>query len=180
MTHDDLVKRAVKWLKNSVSKPNPAGDDAPYLERYWNKPRCGVAVPELVSGNYGEIPDAFGWDRDNSWLIECKASRADFLANRRKIGTRIASYRFFLCPPGLISVDELSDGWGLLYCHPKKIAIEAWPTKNPDRNIRGELSMMYSLLRRVSIRGHLRQCLAPKWGGDRQFAPVQQRLTQEK
>jgi len=165
VNHDDLVKRAVKWLKSAIYAKNPKPTGT--LDKVWYKPACGVAVPELVSGNYGEIPDAFGWDRDNSWLVECKASRSDFLANRRKLTTGIASYRFFLCPPAIVSVGELPDGWGLLYCHAKKISVAAWPIKNTHRNIRGEMSMMYSLLRRVELRGQLRRCLAPKWGGDR-------------
>lgn len=164
MTHDDLVKRAVKWLKSAVYAKNPSPTGT--IDRVWYKPGCGVAVPELVSGNYGEIPDAFGWGLDYSWLVECKASRSDFLANKRKLTTGIASYRFFLCPPDMISASELPDGWGLLYCHPKKISVIAWPIKNTNRNIRGEMAMMYSLLRRVEIRGLLKRCLAKKWGGD--------------
>ena len=164
MTHDELVLRAVRWLRQAVYAKNPEPKGT--IDRVWYKPACGVAVPELVSGNYGEIPDAFGWDRDHSWLIECKTSRADYRSDRQKLRTAVGTYRFYLCPPGLIKPEELPDGWGLLYCHSRIVKVIVWPTRNEHRNIRGELSMMYSLLRRVSKRGLLARCLAKKWGGD--------------
>ena len=163
MTHDELVMRAVKWLKTPVSARNPVPISE--YDKMHYKPACGVAIPELVSGNYGEIPDAFGWDRDNSWLIECKTSRADFLADRRKLRTGIGEYHFYMCPPDLIKPIEVPGEWGLLYCYPKKVSVVIWAGRRRDRNIRGEMAMMYSLLRRCEIRGFVRQCLADKWKG---------------
>ena len=47
-----------------------------WLRRY----RCGVVLSEQACVS-GEMPDAIGWKRANhSVLIECKISRADFLA----------------------------------------------------------------------------------------------------
>src|SRR6185437_2977172 len=100
MTHDDLVKRAVAWLKR------------PVVSGTWRKSGCGVAVPELVS--YApEIPDAIGWSSGWSYLVECKCSRSDFVADQNK-GHRAygaGTYRLFLCEPGVISPSELPSGW---------------------------------------------------------------------
>lgn len=161
MTHDELVERAVKWLRKAVyaKNPNPNGQ----YDRVWYKPACGVAVPELVSGNSGEIPDAFGWTRDSSYLIECKTTRADFLSDRHKIRTGVGTHRFYMCPPGVIRADEVPNGWGLLYCQPINIKVIVWPTRNSNRYVHGELAMMYSLLRRCEIRGFVRKCLSKKW-----------------
>lgn len=163
MTHDDLVRRAVAWLRR------PAVKDG------WRKSGCGVVVPELVSYT-SETPDAIGWTSDSSYLVECKCSRSDFIADQNK-GHRAhgaGSRRFFLCEPGVIPPDRLPAGWGLLHCHPNRITIEVVPERNAERNLSAEISMMYSLLRRVEVRGDLTRCLAPKWGGDFEVGePVQ-------
>lgn len=70
----------------------------------------------------------------------------------------------------MIPPERLPAGWGLLHCHPERITIEVLPTLNADRNLTAELSMMYSLLRRVEVRGDLTKCFSPKWGGD--FEPL--------
>jgi hypothetical protein len=161
VTHDDLVKRAVSWLKRPASKQLGEFE-------WWRKAGCGVVVPELVS--YApENPDAIGWMSGGySYLIECKASRSDFLADRHK-GHRAngaGAQRLFLCEPGVIPPEKLPAGWGLLHCHAQQITIEVVPVHNAERNLSAEMSMMYSLLRRVEVRGELTKCFAPKWGGD--------------
>lgn len=170
MTHDDLVRRAVQWLRKPCSAKNQDG-------KRWYKSGCGVVVPELVS--YApEQPDAIGWYGGNgSVVIECKTSRADFLSDRKKIHRNVSSaglYRLYLCPPGIINAQDLTHGWGLLYCHEKRITLEAIPDVNQSRCAHTEIKMMYSLLRRVEVRGQLTRCLSPKWGGDVGTEPVAQ------
>lgn len=151
-THDELVKRAVAWL----SKPSRG------------RGACGVVVPELVS-YAGEQPDAIGWRGGGfSVLVECKVSRSDFIVDRKKPrqGLGAGHTRYYMCPPGLIRPDELPENWGLLYCHENKITVEVAAPINEKRDLIGETAMMYSLLRRVEVRGQLRRCFSPKWGGD--------------
>ncbi len=63
MTHAQLVEQAVAWLRGY---------------------RCGVVLSEQACVS-GEMPDAIGWKRaSHSVLVECKISRADFLADRDK------------------------------------------------------------------------------------------------
>ncbi|WP_152495198.1 adenylosuccinate synthase [Dickeya sp. NCPPB 3274] len=46
-------------------------------------------------------------------------SRSDFLADRKKPhrqeGCGVGTYRYFMCPEGLITIDDLPDRWGLLW-----------------------------------------------------------------
>ncbi|GBQ90079.1 hypothetical protein GCM10007866_16160 [Gluconobacter albidus] len=71
----------------------------------------------------GESPDAIGYrvsDMINggSTIVECKVSRSDFLADRKKPHRQtggMGKWRYFMCPEGLISPDELPDKWGLLH-----------------------------------------------------------------
>ena len=101
MTHDDLVKRAERWLKNTL--------------------RCRVVLCELVAyTTCGEIPDAIGWVGQHSVLVECKTSRSDFLAEQRKFfrdpyyhDKTCGDWRFFLTPPGLVTEQDVPDGWGV-------------------------------------------------------------------
>ena len=63
LTHAQLVERAVRWLRAY---------------------RCGVVLSEQACVS-GEMPDAIGWKRaSHSVLVECKVTRADFLADRDK------------------------------------------------------------------------------------------------
>src|SRR5215813_14224944 len=98
MTHAQLVERAVRWLR-----------------RY----RCGVVLSEQACIS-GEMPDAIGWKQAcRSVLVECKVSRADFLADRAKPFRQkpergVGSERFYLTSPGMVKAEELPVGWGLL------------------------------------------------------------------
>jgi len=153
MTHDELVERAVRWLKSTG--------------------KCGVAVPELVT-YCDESPDAIGWRSRGliCVLIECKTSRSDFLSDKKKRFRKIpeegvGNKRYFMTPPRLIASMELPENWGLLEVHGKQVRkiresgdhVIGWENHKATQ-------MMYSLLRRTTIRGDLTKCLAKKWGGD--------------
>lgn len=65
MTHDELVERALQWLASR---------------------RCAPIFNNCASCS--EIPDAIGWSSSykhrGSLVIECKASRSDFYADKKK------------------------------------------------------------------------------------------------
>jgi len=65
----------------------------------------------------GETPDAIGWVNGASIMVECKRSRSDFLADRKKPARRggraLGHWRFYVTPTGLLRPEELPDGWGL-------------------------------------------------------------------
>src|SRR5438270_4402035 len=108
MTHEKLVKAAVAWLR-----------------RY----RCGVVLSEQSCAS-GETPDAIGWKRAcHSVVVECKVSRADFLADREKAFRQkpevaMGCERFYLVPAGLLNPDELPAGWGLLALRGREVELE--------------------------------------------------------
>jgi hypothetical protein len=65
-------------------------------------------------------------------------------------------HRFFLCPPGLITKEDLPAKWGLLYAHSNRIEMVVDARVNgcwgrvsftPDR--RSEIVMLASALRRL-------------------------------
>jgi hypothetical protein len=100
-----------------------------------------------------EQPDAIGWRYTwRSTLVECKASRADFLRDKRKPHRKLAGMgmrRFYFAPPGLIRVDELPDGWGLAECGPRTVAVLREAPERLDNDLRGEITLLLSLARKV-------------------------------
>ncbi len=138
MTHAQLVEKAVHWLR-----------------RY----RCGVVLSEQACVS-GEMPDAIGWKRaHHSVLVECKVTRADFLADRAKPfrlkpQQGVGCERFYLTPPALVKVEELPAGWGLLeYRHGR---IETVRASQKDlrtaTGFRYEMNLLLASLRRVEVR----------------------------
>ncbi len=138
MTHAQLVQKAVAWLRSY---------------------RCGVVLSEQACLS-GEMPDAIGWKRaSHSVVVECKISRADFLADRdkpfrRKPELGLGCERFYLTPAALVRPDELPPGWGLLECHNRTIR-ELLPSAKNLRTTTGfryEMNLLLASLRRVEIR----------------------------
>lgn len=138
MTHGQLVEKAVAWLRTY---------------------RCGVVLSEQACVS-GEMPDAIGWKRRNhSVLVECKVSRADFLADREKpfrgnAALGLGCERFYLVPAGLICAEELPAGWGLLEYYNRKIEMVKSSAKNlrSAKGLSYEMNLLLASLRRVEIR----------------------------
>jgi hypothetical protein len=106
------------------------------------------------------MPDAIGWKRaSHSVLIECKLSRADFLADcdkpfRQKQELGLGCERFYLTLPGLLNLKELPPGWGLLEVRKRKVEV----IRRSARDLRSpaglayEMNLLLASLRRVEIR----------------------------
>ena len=157
-------------MKPSPTIVEPRHSDLCLLAEKWLRSKgCGVVFRDAfkASVDTGECPDAIGWRGGISALVECKTSRGDFLADKCKpfrvnptIG--MGDWRFYLCPPGVINVSDLPTGWGLLYAVSGKVrAVHgvpgncAWRAEKPfDGAKLCENQMLYSALRRVTIRGH--------------------------
>ena len=77
-----------------------------------------VVATELRSHGSREQPDVVGFRSTCSCVIECKTSRSDFIADRKKperSGARaIGTYRLYLAQTGLISLKDVPAGWGIL------------------------------------------------------------------
>jgi hypothetical protein len=138
MTHAQLVEKAVRWLRSC---------------------RCGVVLSEQACVS-GEMPDAIGWKRAcHSVLVECKITRADFLADREKPFRQkpeqgVGCERFYLTPLALLKREELPVGWGLLEYRRGRIEMVQSSAKNL-RTAKGfgyEMNLLLASLRRVEVR----------------------------
>lgn len=138
MTHAQLVEKAVRWLRAY---------------------RCGVVLSEQACAS-GEMPDAIGWKQAcHSVLVECKVNRSDFLADRQKPfrlkpETGVGSERFYLTPRGLVQLEELPGGWGLLQYHRGRVEMLHPSAKNLRSAVgfRYEMNLLLASLRRVEVR----------------------------
>lgn len=149
MTHKDLVEIGHKCLK-----------------KFW---KYKIIFKEITTiSSAGEIPDVIGFAAyGKSILIECKASRSDFLRDRAKQfrispSLGMGRYRFYLAPIGLISVAELPSNWGLIEISEKgKPSITVNPyCSNPygnvwrngfEQNMEAERAFLYSVIRRLDL-----------------------------
>ncbi len=155
-THQDLVMIGDKWLK-----------------------KRGVQVSMREIGAYttnGEKPDIIGWTSNNTVLIECKTSRSDFFADRKKLFRHVpdkgmGDYRLYLCPEGILKPEDMPSGWGLLWWDGDKVKcisgvskvyrVNLWST---DRSVhkfkkclQSECDMLYSGCRRMVVKGHFKE-----------------------
>jgi len=138
VTHAQLVEKAVQWLRGYG---------------------CGVVLSEQACSS-GEMPDAIGWKRAcQSVLVECKISRADFLADRTKTfrckpELGMGCERYYLVPAGLLAVTELPAGWGLLEDGKRRITVHRPSVRNFRRaaGFKYEMNLLLASLRRVEVR----------------------------
>lgn len=133
MTHDEVVTRAVRWLRNTV--------------------KCGVVVHEFHSGCI-EYPDAIGWKYCGrfSYLVECKISITDFRADKqkrfRKEDLSAGQFRYYMTPDGLLKPEWLPPCWGLLEIKGNRVRKTVEAKRVPGDGRRHEIQMMYSALYR--------------------------------
>src|SRR5437899_7587554 len=97
---------------------------------------------------------------NRSVVLECKVSRADFLADankpfRLKPEEGLGCERFYMAPAGVIGLEELPAGWGLLEYSRKSVSVLRKPAKKDLRSAVGlmkEMNLLLASLRRVEVR----------------------------
>lgn len=147
--HKQLVALGVNWLKRQ---------------------RFAVVASELATDGTREQADVIGFRSTCSAIIEAKASRADFLADRHKphrVSGGLGVYRFYLCPEGIIEIDDLPPCWGLLHAVGRGVievlrpqgnlwpsfgsATGDWTRFQHEPDARAERGVLYSIARRRSL-----------------------------
>jgi len=129
-SHDELVKKARKWL--------------------WAQ-GCAVVITEMAGGS--QEPDAIGFHPSYSMLIECKASRSDFLNDKNKCYRRaeksMGDKRCYLAPTDMIDPAELPEKWGLLEPWGNGLKIIEEANYFIDKESRSETALIISAMRRI-------------------------------
>ncbi|WP_241136696.1 hypothetical protein [Achromobacter insuavis] len=102
-------------------------------ERWIRRQGFAVVATELATFGSCEQADVVAFRSSCSAIIEAKATRADFLADHRKPHRReggLGQYRFYLCEPGIIAIEDLPDRWGLLLLTGRRVTMEKGPIGN--------------------------------------------------
>ncbi len=138
LTHTKIIEHSRKVLKRAGMM--------------W---KCGVTFAELSTA-VSETPDVLGFYSGGASLIEAKASRSDFLGDKKKYFRKhpemgMGNYRFYACPSGLIKEEEIPDKWGLIYVSEKgRCTLKKKPVWQESRKS-AEHMFMYSVLRRIIL-----------------------------
>lgn len=123
---------------------------------------CSIRFKERIASTR-ENPDVIGFGgRNSSILIECKASKADFLADKKKWFRKrpeqgMGYERYFMAPVGMLKPSEIPKGWGLLEVYEKtprmnrrvRITVEAKAFHERNREV--EIQYLVSAIRRINI-----------------------------
>lgn len=137
-SHADLVELGAAWLR---------------------KQKWPVVITDVVSGS-PETPDVIGFKTGGSVLLEAKASRSDFLRDKKKHFRMfpeegMGDDRFFVCAPGIVTAEDVPEGWGLLVPNSKGTGLRCRlkpPGRafyNRPRGLRSETKLLVSLIRRM-------------------------------
>lgn len=140
LTHSELVDLAARYLNYE-----------------------GYEVILTEPGYRSELPDAIGFKSGYSCLIECKASRSDFLRDKKKPhrnGTvkGVGSERIYLTNPNVANVHDLPPKWKLMWAvnENELLLINPFPIlgyindlsdyrfSSKERNIELENDLLYS------------------------------------
>jgi hypothetical protein len=148
-SHADLCQIAAKWLRTKCPK------------------KCSVVLIELVAQGSIETPDAIGFTSEHSILIECKTSRSDFIADKKKFfriypEQGVGDFRFYLSPENIIKPEDVPAKWGLIWvdqqgrCRQVKKIITSnilsiQENRFSEKNERSERALLYSALRRKQV-----------------------------
>lgn len=137
MTHAELITIAARWLR--VRRNHP------------------VVLVDVRCSMLNEQPDVIAWGNNGvSTLIECKASRSDFLRDaakpfRRDAERGVGFHRYFIAPAGIIGAEEALGGWGLLEPTPRgSVRVVKKSAPFTRRGEREERSLLVSAVRRVT------------------------------
>lgn len=137
MKHAELVRVVQTWLRT---------------ER-----KHGLVLAEPSTVGTLEEPDVIGWAAGRSCLVECKASRADFIADKRKSfrvrpSEGMGRTRLYAAPAGIIKPKDLPDKWGLLEVAekgPRRVTMVVPPAAFTEWNLNGEIAFLASACTRV-------------------------------
>lgn len=141
------------------------------LARRYALRECPVVISEIAGGR--EEPDVIGFKHcGESLVIECKASRSDYLAEKKKPSRRgrglpprfaplgnhslststvsgMGSRRYYLTPENLITADELPQGWGLLELMRGRTIGLRRASALFEKDAQAEINLLISTLRRM-------------------------------
>ena len=132
-THATLVERAAHWLARDA----------------------GIVLTTISGPHREEQADVFAASRggDETTVIECKQSRADFLADldkpHRAVGVlALGNRRLYYTVAGLVKPEEVPEPWGLVYLTPSGNKTVKY-ARRVESNRKAEYGLMWTALYQI-------------------------------
>jgi len=145
-THDDLVRIAERWLARSPGYH--AGKDG--------RGQCNFVLTEAGCWMSAETPDAIGWYGGWTFLVECKATRSDFLADAKKSFRQtpehgVGDFRYYLTTDeSIIAESDVPEKWGLLHLTPRgRVLVIKHAEPHKEKSLHAENELVIAALRRI-------------------------------
>lgn len=161
--HAALVDLSCAWLLRGVPTTTICSvDGKPSMMKY----RYAYVFSEFVASAL-ERPDVIGWYYGMSMVVECKRTRADFLADRGKphmfdATSGMGRRRYYVVPEGLVTVDEVPAWCGLAYAKGRTIVtVKEAPLREISQGAAiEECSILTSAIRRhrLKVPWHEKKC----------------------
>lgn len=135
MTHAELVVQAERWLRRRL---------------------FAIVLSDVKCVVVNEQPDAIAWTgRGLSTLVECKATRSDYLRDAQKWFRRapergMGRQRWYFTAPGVVSPAELPFCWGLAVYDGKRVSMVRKPEPFLEWNRGAEQALLVTALRRAT------------------------------
>jgi len=157
----------IKSLSETPSKPL-SHKECVAAANYWLSNRCTVTFPEFFCWN-DELADVIGFKRSQTYLIECKVSRGDFLSDKKKLfrlhpERGMGDFRYYCCPKYLIKPTELPDGWGLIYIYPSGHVRRVKESSRHEKSLQAEHHLLFYYAKRAVEAGVHRVILDQRTG----------------
>lgn len=135
LTDDSICDNCSQYqMKEEENRPLTHHELVEVAHRLLDHLRYKYIITE--PGYRKELPDAIGFKTGESCLIECKASRADFLKDRKKPfrqdGKGVGKLRIYLTNPGVARIEEVPPKWQLAYALDKNTVVfqKPWSKMN--------------------------------------------------
>lgn len=141
--HYELCCKAATWIRQPMNN-----------ER-WHSPYQLSTVELVCTGK--ELADVYATNGEISCVIEVKTSHKDYEVDgckytRFKPDEGLGDFRYYLCPAGMISENELPPFWGLLYYDNGKISKVRSAIQQPSDK-RMDIFVLTSIMRREGLLG---------------------------
>ena len=131
INHKKLTERAKQWLINAK--------------------QCNPVFTEQGSANFSEMPDAIGFKTDHCIITECKTSKSDLYADRKKPfreSDGLGNLRYYFMPESLYCECNRFDfnGWGVVIVTSQGVVkkVRGIDSINFESNIKNERDFLRS------------------------------------
>lgn len=121
-----------------------------------------------LKGVTNKMPDIYAVSGLFSLCVEVKMTRGEFTRSLKKknnlyYDNGCGTYRYYLCPDGVININELPDGWGLInYNYDEQNLTIVKESTEFDCKYRSDMMILSSFIKKLGIKSQIFNFLEQK------------------